>query len=394
MKPARHFFSALLLSVCAGSVALSYEFEPTEVEHGIVVADTTGEWSYMFPANNGMWSWGAEVVVHFQKHTWPGEDIGGIAHERVEGASQGIVQARSKDNGETWTMEGAYKDRVTEPATYPIDFSHDDFAMKAVGSSFYVSYDRAQTWQGPYEDFAEGQNRPDRVFHNGPDTAVTNVTRREGRKTPVTMRATDGGRTWTPGEPWPEYPGDDGGGGIAIQTNTVRLGEAELLAVGRSGGGGALYRSTDFGQTWTFERHVHPEGYSKRWVPSRLVVLGGMYPQNTDTNHVIAAWGARSDMEGPDGEEIEPGPRVRYSRDGGRTWSDNVVQLRNDVQDGVYRDIGYMQACLRTDGKVLLVYYFQTNEHNQPHIAWTAFDPNIEPTADSGADDTAEREAQ
>ena len=78
-----------------------------------------------------------------------------------------------------------------------------------------------------------------------------------------------------------------------------------------------------------------------------------------------------------DGSALPPGPRTRYSNDGGRTWSDNVVQLRRDIGDQNGFDTGYLLATQRTDGKIIAIYYWQTNELPQPHIAYTVFDPNI-----------------
>ena len=111
-------------------------------------------------------------------------------------------------------------------------------------------------------------------------------------------------------------------------------------------------------------------------MPSGLVVLGGEYPDNTETDKVVALWGSRVNME-TDGDTLKGGPRVRYSNDGGRTWSDNVVQLRNDVSKNQW-DTGYIVTTQRTDGRILAIYYWQTDKLNQPHIAYTVFDPNVE----------------
>jgi hypothetical protein len=53
------------------------------------------------------------------------------------------------------------------------------------------------------------------------------------------------------------------------------------------------------------------------------------------------------------------------------------VQLRRDIGDQNGFDTGYLLATQRTDGKIIAIYYWQTNELPQPHIAYTIFDPNI-----------------
>ncbi|MBD3322454.1 MAG: hypothetical protein GF350_15235 [Chitinivibrionales bacterium] len=389
MKKCRVFFAFIPCVFLLVIDISGYAFNPVVSKNGIIIADTEGNWAYAWPVNCGLWSWGSEAIVHFGRRQWLGEECGGICHERVKMAEGGgdMIRARTTDNGETWSIEGIV-DGPSADASYPLDFYHSSFALMSGGTEwgptydwFVVSYDRGRTWQGPYDNFPAGENRPDKVFAKNSTTAITNVTMYEGEESPRTLKTTDGGRNWEPRGSWPEYSGDDrSSGGYAIQTNTVRLGENELLAVGRSGGFGALYRSEDFGDSWNFERHVHPEAFTNQWVPCNLVVLGGEYPENTNTDHIVACWVARGDWEKPNGDEIGSGLRVRYSNDKGHSWSDSVVNLRDDIQENpeAWWDIGYPLSFLRTDGKVCVVYYWQSNEYTQPHIAYTIFDPNID----------------
>ena len=52
------------------------------------------------------------------------------------------------------------------------------------------------------------------------------------------------------------------------------------------------------------------------------------------------------------------GIRARLSRDGGRTWAQEII-LRDD---GGGTDIGYPRTVQRPDGKIVTLYYF----HEQP----------------------------
>jgi len=64
--------------------------------------------------------------------------------------------------------------------------------------------------------------------------------------------------------------------------------------------------------------------------------------------------------------------RAVLSSDGGRTWGDHIT-LRDD---GASRDIGYVRAVERPDGKVVAVYYF-TDEASGPerYIGATIWSP-------------------
>ena len=119
-----------------------------------------------WPANNGMWNWGNEILVGFvladhqekQGHTY-------------DAATSHYKYARSRDGGLTWSTEDAreagqtawtYQNQIREKSDVgslkePIDFSHPDMAVtfsredNNVGPSlFYYSYDRGVRWNGPY----------------------------------------------------------------------------------------------------------------------------------------------------------------------------------------------------------------------------------------------------
>jgi len=380
-----------------------YTFNPKQIRHGIVIADTTGKWAYHWPRVMPA-QWGSEIVIHCTKNAWGGDGVKPGGHERVPdkpGAISGL-QLRSTDNGETWKEEGGFRDRVTGPVKLPIDFKNPNFCARYnTRGTHYISYDRAKTWLTwkAWEGLG-GELKSNFHLKNEGKTAVIVTDQRhlsKFRHNCRTLLTTDQGRTWSLGGEWkgtftshqlldlngalhPKYPKGRGDYPVAIGPYTVRLGEDELLGVGRSRFGGVLHRSMDFGKSWKLEGVVHPEAQTS-WVESWLVVLGGQYPANPNPKYVIAVWGARAKMFGTDskGNDLRAGPRARLSKDGGRTWSKNVVQLRNDMQDGDHGfDSGEPVAYERTDGKIIMIYWWQTNKRPQPHIAYTLFDPNVE----------------
>jgi acyl-CoA thioesterase-1 len=106
-----------------------------------------------WPANNGLWSWGSEILVGFSLGYHQSNSGGGHAIDPSK--PQVRAFARSLDGGETWHLEQPelpMDRRIPEaPLKQPINFAHPDFAMRCFDSSFIVSYDRGRTWQGRYK---------------------------------------------------------------------------------------------------------------------------------------------------------------------------------------------------------------------------------------------------
>jgi Neuraminidase (sialidase) len=65
------------------------------------------------------------------------------------------------------------------------------------------------------------------------------------------------------------------------------------------------------------------------------------------------------------------GIRARVSDDNGRTWGPEMT-LRDDSRTW---DIGYCQSAVRSDGKIVTVYYYATEKHFENHIAATIWQP-------------------
>src|SRR5690554_6759519 len=80
-----------------------------EIQHGIVFSEIGkyGGW----PANNGIWSWGNEILVGFVQADY--KEVSGSMHTYDRSTTKNMY-ARSKDGGLTWSIEDACKDQATE----------------------------------------------------------------------------------------------------------------------------------------------------------------------------------------------------------------------------------------------------------------------------------------
>jgi hypothetical protein len=65
------------------------------------------------------------------------------------------------------------------------------------------------------------------------------------------------------------------------------------------------------------------------------------------------------------------GIRAKLSSDEGRSWGTEIV-LRDD---GRTWDLGYPRMRQRSDGKIVTIYYFTTEENPEQHIAATIWEP-------------------
>ena len=321
-----------------------------------------------WPANHGIWSWGEEILVGFSAGYH--KDLGPAVHNIDRQKPEDHLLARSRDGGETWSIEDPARRHVLvgtagmrhgivppgasepEPVDCPggVDFTHPDFAMTCrmagvhTGASrFYYSHDRGRTWKGPFRLPLFGHQgiaaRTDYVV-NGPADSMLFLTAakangREGR--PICVRTTDGARTWR----LVSYIGPEPEG-YAIMPSTLRLAPRELLTAVRRAEGGAksrrwieAWKSSDDGASWS--------------------LLGEPVPDTGEGNppHLLKLADGRLCLTY--GHRAKPfGIFARLSGDGGRTWS-RPVTLR---ADGGGRDIGYPRSVQRPDGKVVTVYYF------------------------------------
>ena len=294
--------------------------------------------------------------------------------------------ARSRDGGETWSIEdpGAKGYLLTDGAVLHgtprpgivvpelmesdggINFAHPDFALTLRTNSvdagigrFFYTYDRGSTWKGPYRlpNFgAPGiAPRTDYIVNGESDCMIFLTAAKsdseQGR--PLCARTTDGGKTWNRVSWIGPEPG-----GFSIMPASVRLSATEILVATRRREGPRrwiqAYLSQDNGVSWNdLSEPVRDAGIGN---PPAMIRLSD--------GRICLLYGYR-------GKPYSI--RATLSGDGGRTWGEEIL-LR---ADGSSRDIGYVRAVQRPDGRVVGVYYFSDDVTGpECYIAATIWDPD------------------
>lgn len=386
------FLPLLLIAVLQVSCQKSVE---NDIEH-IKVYYGKGRFAG-WPANNGIWQWGDEILVGFARgyHKDLGPELHNIDREKPEEH----MLARSYDGGETWSIEDPSKDGVmiargaslhgTEPdpegmrpitrLKEPMDFSRPGFVLKfwmldmnSGPSVFYYSYDKGHTWKGPFALEVDGNDkiaaRIDYMIEDS-DSCMAFLTAakkndQEGRV--FVARTDDGGLSWQ----LVSWVGEEPEKGFRIMPSTVRLSDTELLLTSR-----VREESTPWNELTPKERKnsryidawlSKDNAQSWEYLGRPVEDLGEGNPPSLIKLHdgrLCLTYGYRAKPYGI---------RAKISLDRGRTWGKEII-LRND---GSGRDIGYVRSVQRTDGKVVTIYYFQDNENPERYIGCTIWDPN------------------
>ncbi|MBX3438682.1 MAG: exo-alpha-sialidase [Planctomycetaceae bacterium] len=321
-----------------------------------------------WPANNGIWNWGDEIVVGFSLGEYKKNPRGG--HDIDSDKPSTVRQARSVDGGETWAIEiPSYlaengKDRATTTLNAPIDFSNPDIALRFSGSKFYYSPDRCHTWEGPFELPTFGRPkllaRTDYIIE-GPQqvTAFVAAAKDGGQEgQPLCMRTTDGGLNWELvgwiGEQPPESYG------YGIMPATVAVGENGYLSMIRRGG------VFDGQRRWWVEPFVSPD-QGKSWF-----LLDGPVMENAGNPATLTRL-QNGDLALAYGWRLAPyGIRAKVSKDDGQTWSREMIL----AADGASWDIGYPRSVQRADGKCVTIYYHHRADRPERIIVATIWDPS------------------
>jgi hypothetical protein len=308
------------------------------------------------------------------------------------------MQARSLDGGATWAVEpmpcrtpgnralsadehmhsrlwAAHSldgENAPQPCPGGIDFTHPDFGLMCARTGlhagarswFYVTRDRARSWQGPYwlPDFGQRgiAARTDYVV-TGPASCLLFLTaaKRSGREGRVLCAETrTGGKSFT-FRSWVVTPEP---AGYAIMPATVELDYRHLLCAVRCNGvrNGAgpqhgwidLYASDDSGERWRFAgRPVADTG------------VGGNPPTLTILNdgRFCITYGYRS-----------PPYAICavLSDDEGQTWGAPIF-LRTGAGN---HDIGYPRTVQRPDGTLVTVYYYNDHPDGERYIGGTLWE--------------------
>jgi hypothetical protein len=326
-----------------------------------------------WPANYGIWSYEDEIVVGFETGYLKVE--GKWGHPINENKPVKKTQARSKDGGKTWSLEypEAMNDfrngeRELEELDEKIIFTHPDFAMTfgrasdggEADSWFYYSYDRGESWKGPYKFPKLGMKgvyaRTDYIINGQFDCMVfltgAKSNSMEGR--PYCARTTNGGLSWE----FVSFIGPEPENGFSIMPSTIRLPNGNLYTVIRRLWGRNetatywldSYLSKDNGETW---QYVGRPAEHMGGNPPSLVLM--------DDGRLCLTYGYRSNPYGI---------RAKVSNDNGQTWGEEIV-LR---KDGGNWDIGYPCSVQRPDGKIVTVYYFNEDKDAERYISATIWE--------------------
>ncbi|SVB91747.1 uncharacterized protein METZ01_LOCUS244601 [marine metagenome] len=362
-----------------------------EIEHEVVYR-SDGQYAG-WPANYGMWSWQDEVVTGF---TLGFHDNEGGFHSRDTKRPFVSMQSRSLDGGKTWEtaeapllapgdiaisagehMAHACPAPISEALNPPVqipakgDFSNPDFAMlcarsgltKGAESWFYTSTDRCRSWNGPYtmpmfgqlgvaartDYLTYGRMKPRRA------TLLLTSTKPDGKEGRVfCARTEDGGMSfkfisWLRASP----PGFD------IMPSSIELEPGHIICAIRSRDSSGtrnwidLMRSVNDGLEWNYES-----------TPVSNTGTGGNPPAmiRLSDGRICLIYGYR---------DVPSGIRAVLSKDNGHSWGKPIV-LRND---GGNHDLGYPRVIQRTDGCLVIIYYYNDSPSEDRYIAATIWKP-------------------
>jgi len=330
-----------------------------------------------WPANNGVWCWGNEILVGFSLGYHKTDVSGG--HSIRDDMPSRVVLGRSTDGGKTWSLEDPENLFGSENDKSPdINFAHPDFSMRITNSRYFVSYNRGKTWEGPYsitidtqgEEVGELTNRTDYLVL-GPQkclvfmSAETGTVEGDYQDRAFCVLTTDGGITFK-FMGWMTQDTEK----RSVMPSTAQVGKNHLVSVMRRkheesfGDRPSLVtnwieaaESTDNGKTWVNIGKVADTDRGERnGNPPAMVRLSD--------ERLCVAYGYR---------EYPYGIRMKVSKDNGKTWGKECV-IR---ADGATWDLGYCRMVINADGKLVIIYYFTTEEKYEQHIAVSIIDPQL-----------------
>lgn len=343
-----------------------------------------------WPANNGIWIWGNEILVGFIQ----------ALHKKKRGHTYEKDTARRKfarslDGGITWSIEDAclhgirgkaFNHNIPENvAKSPgvcsggISFANLNFALtfsrenNSTGPShFYYTGNRGKQWQGPFI-FPDLGNRgiaarTDYIVEDDHSMMVFLTACKSDRKEGcvICARTEDGGRSWHEiAQIGPEFEEELS---YSIMPSSVCLSDSHMLVIVRTRinnfYGLNVYISRDRGSSW--EDIPVPE-------------LGNLPGQRGEPIHnppsLIKLYDGRLCLSY--GVRTEPARMcIRFSSDMGLTWGDEIIVRGGD---GAEWDMGYPRMVQRPDGMVILIYYYNNamlGKFPFRYIASTIFDPS------------------
>jgi hypothetical protein len=234
---------------------------------------------------------------------------------------------------------------------------------------YWYSLDKGQNWRGPFVFPSLGlpgiPGRTDYLVFGRHDAMLFLTAAKsngeEGR--PFCARTRDGGLHWE----FVSYIGPEPAG-FAIMPSTIVLQDGTLVTTFRLREIGPApvdgqerpqkdwidtYASRDQGNTWTRLASAADDTGRGGSPPALLRLPDG---------RLCVTYGYRS----------EPySIRARLSADGGTSWGPEIFLRRG----GKAPDLGYPRSALRPDGKIVTVYYFNDDLHNERFIEAVVWDP-------------------
>jgi hypothetical protein len=346
------------------------ELSVNDARHTIVYYEPGrfGGW----PANNGVWSWGDEILVGFRRGYYKETQI---THSIDVTRQEDYVFARSLDAGESWRLEEPEAfGRPDVPASPccpdTMDFAAPGFAFRSRDDRFYYSYDKGHSWTGPFLFPVLKPDLSPRTDYmiQGPESCLFFLSARMdwgelgGKDRAFCARTQDGGQSfeflgWMTSEP----------GVRSVMPSTVRISESEIVSVLRRredkivDGKASIenwldtYVSRDGGESWEFLSKVAETDTGKNnGNPPSLVLL--------PDGKLVVTYGYRA---------TPYGLRAKISSDSGHTWGPEIA-LRSDARTW---DFGYTRSVVRSDGRLVTVYYYTTEDRVEQHIEATIWDP-------------------
>ncbi|MEX2403950.1 MAG: sialidase family protein [Balneolales bacterium] len=346
-----------------------------------------------WPANNGIWSWGDEILVGFVEAEFQ-EEAGFHTYDQNTARHK---YARSMDGGLTWSIEDAYEQgqtgwgydhdldsnladlpvRLTEPVS---DFTNQDYIMTFVRhnnnngpSHFYYSNNRGHLWEGPFQfpdlDTPGVATRNDYIIDGEQElNAFITVAKENEKEGRVAMaRTNNGGVDWDIVS-WLGSEHD----GFDIMPSSVRLSPTDIFTVIRARDANPTrdylkaFRTDDSGESW--QQMNDPVADTGQYgSPPALVQL--------EDGRLALAYVYRSDF----------GSRLclRISPDEGETWS-HEIPIR--AGDGATADVGYPRMVQGPDDTLVIVYYWNhaadINADPYRYIAATIVETDMLPEVD------------
>ncbi|MHC4742675.1 MAG: sialidase family protein [Planctomycetota bacterium] len=320
-----------------------------------------------WPANNGIWQWGNEILAGFSLGYLAPAEKGGL-HQIDPERPRSIMLTRSLDGGETWQVcQAGYPDG--EPTPFPTDIAFDSpgFALNARGETAFISLDRGRTWSGPFRlPFADLHLRARTDYQVlGPKDLMLFLTAqktndREGR--PFCARTRTGGIHWNQFS----WIGPEPTNGYSIMPSSILMPDGVFLVALRRRGNKPeqhnfieLFASQDGGLSWQFLANPVEENGRYSGNPPSLVRLSD--------GRLCITYANRDEPRSI---------RAVFSSNKGKTWGPEYI-IRSGAGEP---DVGYTRTVQRLDGKLVTVYYWLDEPRTERYIAatiWAAPDAKV-----------------